>query len=105
MPQDTSFSPIRRQPRLFLAVVAAALAAPWFRAHAQGAIDPTVVSRAASLERQGNRGQATEMLGRYLATAPDDGLAWFELGRFYLMDGRAWHQEGHIGDPDAAIYL
>jgi hypothetical protein len=45
------------------------------------------------------------MLGRYLATAPDDGRAWFELGRFYLMDGRAWHHEGHVGDPDAAIYL
>ncbi len=88
-----------------LAVVVAALAAPLIMAHAQGAIDPTVAARAASLERQGNRGQATEMLGRYLATAPDDGLAWFELGRFYLMDGRAWHQEGHIGDPDAAIYL
>ena len=72
---------------------------------AQGAIDPTVATRAVAMERQGARGQATEMLGRYLATAPDDGRAWFELGRFYLLDGRAWHHEGHLGDPDAAIYL
>jgi tetratricopeptide (TPR) repeat protein len=88
-----------------LPMVAMACVVPLAALHAQGAIDPTVANRAAALERQGNRGQATEMLGRYLATAPDDGQAWFELGRFYLMDGRAWHQEGHIGDPDATIYL
>lgn len=81
------------------------LATPLTTLVAQGAIDPTVASRAAELERHGSRGQATEMLGRYLATAPDDGRAWFELGRFYLLDGRAWHHEGHVGDPDAAIYL
>jgi hypothetical protein len=86
-------------------VVAVVLCTPVAILQAQGAIDPTVASRAAALERQGSRGQATEMLGRYLATAPDDGRAWFELGRFYLLDGRAWHQEGHLGDPDAGIYL
>ena len=45
------------------------------------------------------------MLGRYLATAPDDGAAWLELGRFYLLDSRAWHLEGHAGDPSGSLFL
>lgn len=105
MPQDIPALPSRNSSRQVWGVVAFALATPLASLLAQGAIDPTVTTRAAVLERQGSRGQATEMLGRYLATAPDDGRAWFELGRFYLMDGRAWHHEGHVGDPDAAIYL
>lgn len=105
MPQDTPVTPHRTRAWRFPSAVALAVAVPLTWLHAQGAIDPTVATRAATLEKQGNRGQATEMLGRYLATAPDDGMAWFELGRFYLLDGRAWHQEGHLGDPDATIYL
>lgn len=73
--------------------------------HAQGSLDPSVAPRAAQLERQGDRRVATEMLGRYLATAPDDGLAWFQLGRFYLFDARDWHLAGHQGDPSAEFYL
>lgn len=57
------------------------------------------------MERSGNRVEATEMLGRYLATAPDDGAAWLELGRFYLLDSRAWHSEGHDGDPTGSLFL
>jgi len=72
---------------------------------AQGAIDPTVADRAAALERGGARGSAIELLGRYLATAPDDGRAWLELGFYYLRDGRDWHRSQHTGDPDAGIYL
>jgi hypothetical protein len=57
------------------------------------------------MERMGGRVEATEMLGRYLATAPDDGAAWLELGRFYLLDSRAWHRDGHVGDPPGALFL
>ena len=40
---------------------------------AQAAVDPSVAPRAAAMERHGSRVEATERLGRYLATAPDDG--------------------------------
>lgn len=89
--------------RLLPAVgLAAAVAGPAF---AQAAVDPNVAPRAAALERQGERQLATEMLGRYLAVAVDDGRAWFQLGRFYRLDAIDWHGRGHVGDPDAVIYL
>jgi hypothetical protein len=72
---------------------------------AQAAIDPNVAPRAAALERSGERQMAIGLLGRYLATAPDDGRAWFQLGRFYLLDARDWHLQGHRGDPDGLLYL
>lgn len=72
---------------------------------AQGSVDPSIPARVTLLERQGERGLATQMLGRYLATAPDDGTAWFHLGRFYLEDERDWHTRGHTGDPSGAFYL
>jgi hypothetical protein len=72
---------------------------------AQAAIDPNVAPRAAALERSGERQMAIDLLGRYLATAPDDGHAWFQLGRFYLLDARDWHLQGHRGDPDGLLYL
>jgi hypothetical protein len=72
---------------------------------AQAAIDPNVAPRAAALERSGERQMAIDLLGRYLATAPDDGRAWFQLGRFYLLDARDWHLQGHRGDPDGLLYL
>jgi hypothetical protein len=74
-------------------------------AHAQGAIDPNVAPRAAALEREGERHMAIDLLGRYLATAPDDGRAWLQLGRFYLSDARDWHVQGHRGEPDGLLYL
>ena len=40
---------------------------------AQAAIDPNVAPKAAALERSGERQMAIDLLGRYLATAPDDG--------------------------------
>jgi hypothetical protein len=86
------------------ALVLAGTAAPagvW----AQGAIDPNVAPRAAALERGGERETAIDLLGRYLATAPDDGRAWLQLGRFYLLDARDWHLHGHRGDPDGPLYL
>jgi hypothetical protein len=73
--------------------------------NAQAAIDPNVAPRAAALERSGERQMAIDMLGRYLAMAPDDGRAWFQLGRFYLLDARDWHLQGHRGDPDGLLYL
>jgi hypothetical protein len=48
---------------------------------------------------------AIDLLGRYLATAPDDGRAWLQLGRFYLFDARDWHAHGHRGQPDGPLYL
>ena len=48
---------------------------------------------------------AIDLLGHYLATAPDDGRAWLQLGRFYLFDARDWHLHGHRGDPDGQLYL
>jgi hypothetical protein len=72
---------------------------------AQAAVDPNVAPRAAALERAGERPTAIGLLGRYLATAPDDGRAWFQLGRFYLLDARDWHHHGHRGDPDGLLYL
>jgi tetratricopeptide (TPR) repeat protein len=72
---------------------------------AQAAIDPNVAPRAAALERSGERQMAIDLLGRYLAMAPDDGRAWFQLGRFYLLDARDWHLQGHRGDPDGLLYL
>ena len=74
-------------------------------AAAQAAIDPNMAPRAAALERSGERQVAIGLLGRYLATAPDDGQAWFQLGRFYLRDARDWHLQGHRGDPDGLLYL
>ncbi len=61
--------------------------------------------RAAALEREGERHMAIDLLGRYLATAPDDGRAWLQLGRFYLYDARDWHLHGHRGEPDGLLYL
>src|SRR5215208_4786539 len=72
---------------------------------AQAAIDPNVAPKAAALERSGERQMAIDLLGRYLATAPDDGRAWLQLGRFYLLDARDWHLQGHRGDPDGLLYL
>ena len=73
--------------------------------YAQAAIDPNVAPRAAALEREGERQMAIDLLGHYLATAPDDGQAWLQLGRFYLYDARDWHLHGHRGDPDGLLYL
>lgn len=73
--------------------------------HAQAAIDPNVAPRAAALDREGERQMAIDLLGHYLATAPDDGQAWLQLGRFYLFDARDWHLHGHRGDPDGLLYL
>jgi hypothetical protein len=78
---------------------------PALQLHAQGAIDPNVAPRAAALEREGERHMAIDLLGRYLATAPDDGRAWLQLGRFYLSDSRDWHLHGHRGEPNGLLYL
>jgi hypothetical protein len=88
--------------------VAAGLVAwllPAIQLQAQGAIDPNVAPRAAALDREGERHMAIDLLGRYLATAPDDGRAWLQLGRFYLYDARDWHLHGHGGEPDGLLYL
>lgn len=93
---------ITRSPG-FLALLA--LAAGPAPALAQAAVDPSVAPRAAALAVAGQRARAIEMLGHYLATAPDDGGAWLELGRFYLMDGREWHLEGHDVESPGPLFL
>jgi hypothetical protein len=74
-------------------------------ASAQGSLNPTVTPRAAELARNGQRGIGTEMLSRYLATSPDDGSAWIQLGRFYLLDIRDWHLSGHPPDSPGPLYI
>lgn len=97
----TSFRP-RRLLSLAAAIASMARGAP---AWAQGgAIDPHMAPRAAELIRQGERAVATDMLGRYLAIAQEDGRAWLQMGRIYLLDARDWHAH-HAGSPDAALYL
>jgi hypothetical protein len=71
----------------------------------QASLNPTVAPRAAELARNGQRGIGTEMLSRYLATAPDDGSAWVQLGRFYLLDIRDWHFSGHPADSPGPLYI
>jgi hypothetical protein len=98
------FLPTRHRRRhVALAGVLACGVAPALAA--QGAIDPFVAPRAVEMERGGERAAATQYLGRYLATQPDDGRAWLELGRFYLLDTRDWHARSHAGDPDGAMVL
>lgn len=72
---------------------------------AQAPVDPGAAPRAVAMEQGGRRVEATEFLGRYLATAPEDGRAWFQLGRFYWLDSREWHLRGHVGDPPGGLYL
>lgn len=71
----------------------------------QASLNPTVAPRAAELARNGQRGIGTEMLSQYLATAPDDGSAWVQLGRFYLLDIRDWHLTGHPHDSPGPLYI
>ncbi len=99
-PRRSRLLPRRATSTAVLASLAFATSLP-----AQAAIDPNVAPRAAALEREGERPMAIDLLGRYLATAPDDGSAWLQLGRFYLSDARDWHLAGHRGDPDGPLYL
>lgn len=91
------------RPRSFLAFVSALLVPTSLLA--QAAVDPSVAPRAAAMASQGARAEATELLGQYLATAPDDAAAWMELGYFYLLDSRSWHRNGHRGDPTGPLFL
>ena len=86
-PRQTSLLSPAAMPGLRRVVAAALLALVPTGAAAQGAIDPNVAPRAAALEREGERHMAIDLLGRYLATAPDDGRAWLQLGRSTLLFG------------------
>src|SRR3954466_7001814 len=88
-----------------LGVCAALLAAGVTQLAGQAAIDPNVAPRAAALEREGERQMAIDLLGHYLATAPDDGRAWLQLGRFYLFASRDWEPHGPPCAPDGVLYL
>jgi hypothetical protein len=95
---------MERLPLRFPITLLGFLAAPALLA-GQGAVDPSVAYRAAQVALAGDRPRATEMLGHYLATAPDDGSAWLELGRFYLLDSREWHRAGHGGATPGSLFL
>ena len=105
--RQSKVAPPARSHRVRRAVAAGLLPLllPAVQLQAQAAIDPNVAPRAAALEREGERHMAIDLLGRYLATAPDDGRAWLQLGRFYLYDARDWHLHGHRGEPDGLLYL
>ena len=103
--RQASVVPRAVMPGLRRTLAAALIVLAPGRLTAQGAIDPNVAPRAAALEREGERHMAIDLLGRYLATAPDDGRAWLQLGRFYLYDARDWHVHGHRGEPDGLLYL
>jgi hypothetical protein len=92
----------RLRSLLALTLLGSAAAGPLV---AQGSLNPTVAPRAAELARNGQRGIGTEMLSTYLATSPDDGSAWIQLGRFYLLDIRDWHLSGHPADSPGPLYI
>ncbi|HWA14973.1 MAG TPA: hypothetical protein VG817_00970, partial [Gemmatimonadales bacterium] len=94
---------VTSRPRSVVAFVSALLVPTSLLA--QAAVDPSVAPRAAAMASQGARAEATELLGQYLATAPDDAAAWMELGYFYLLDSRSWHRNGHRGDPTGPLFL
>ncbi len=96
---------VRRTLRRLPPLAAAALLLLPTAAIGQGALDPSVAPRAVQLSRQGQRDLATQMLGRYLATAPHDGVSWMHLGHFYLLDAQAWHAGGHQGTPAGPLVL
>lgn len=93
-----------RLPARRLAIAAALACAGAVPAWAQGGIDPRITIRAQALEREGERGLAVDLLGRYLAVSQSDGRAWYQLGRFYLLDAREWHLH-HAGEPDGELLL
>jgi hypothetical protein len=80
---------------LTLAVWAAVLPAQSTPVGGNAGANATAVLRAEALLREGRRADAKLLLGQHLATAPNDGRAWFALGRIQLGDAQAWHREGH----------
>ena len=76
---------------------------PFWR-QTSGGIAPVVTTATGDRALKVEEGRYLD-LGRYLATAPDDGRAWLQLGRFYLYDSRDWHLHGHRGEPDGLLYL
>ena len=61
-----------------------------------GAAGSSAVQRAEALLRDGRRIDAQMFLGQHLALEPNDGRAWFALGRIHLGDAQRWHREGHV---------
>lgn len=55
----------------------------------------SAVQRAEALLREGRRADAKLSLGEHLALVPNDGRAWFALGRIHLGDAQRWHLDGH----------
>lgn len=94
----TSLSP-RRAHRavLTLALVAwgTALRAQASPVGGNFAAASSAVQRAEALLRDGRRSDAKMFLGQHLALEPNDGRAWFALGRIHLGDAQRWHREGH----------
>ncbi len=66
---------------------------------------PAAVQQAEALLRDGRGAAAADLLGRYLATNPNDGRAWFALGNIYLSDTGRWHRDGHPAVEPGALLL
>lgn len=65
----------------------------------------TIRAEADQFLRQGMRAEASDLLGRWLADHPNDGRAWFQLGRIYFTDAFQWHRDGHVGEPGGILLL
>lgn len=66
---------------------------------------PAALQQAEALLRDGRGAAAADLLGRHLATNPNDGRAWFSLGRIYLSDTKRWHRDGHPSAQPGALLL
>jgi hypothetical protein len=63
------------------------------------------IQRAQAYVDQGQGDSATELLGQYLLKQPNDGRAWFYLGRIYLAEAQRWHRAGHRPEASGALLL
>jgi hypothetical protein len=88
-----------------LAIVAGALTAQQVTVSSVGASTSTAVGRAEAMLREGRRSEAADFLSQFLAQQPNDGQAWFFLGRMHLDDAQAWHRNGHPSGTAGPLQL
>jgi hypothetical protein len=65
----------------------------------------TALRNADSLAAAGQPDSATAVLGRHILAQPNDGRAWFVLGRLHLDAARRWHLDGHPADIASGTLL
>jgi hypothetical protein len=64
-----------------------------------------VIQRAQEYVTKGESDSATDLLGHHLMQRPNDGRAWFYLGRVYLDQAQAWHRTGHRPEASGGLLL